>query len=160
MCHIKDDNIKQAMDRAENERLDHWNFYQARNIREEVMAATAAQMRAAAQAAPVPQRANYEQVAAKYEALAADQGKKKDELQKQALEDDKVYEALNYRDDQFDISDALLALAISLLAVTALTHKRWLYYIALVPTAAGVLMGLAGLFGWHIHPAMLTTLLT
>ena len=41
---------------------------------------------------------------------------------------------------------------ISLLAVTALTHKRWLYWVALVPTVGGVVMGLAGLLGWHIHP--------
>ena len=46
------------------------------------------------------------------------------------------------------------------LAVTALTHKRWLYWIALVPTAGGVVMGLAGLLGWHIHPAMIVGWLT
>jgi hypothetical protein len=45
-----------------------------------------------------------------------------------------------------------VALAISLLALTALTHKRWMYWIALVPTGLGVLMGLAGLLGWHVHP--------
>jgi hypothetical protein len=160
ICNIKDDNIKQAMDRAQSERLDHWNFYQARNIREEVMTATAAQMRAAAAAAPAAQRAAYEQTAIKYEQLAADQATKKAELQKQALADEKTYDALNYRDDQFDISDALLALAISLLAVTALTHKRWLFYLALVPTAGGVLMGLAALLGWRLHPEMLANLLT
>ena len=160
LCNIKDDNIKQSMDQAQNERLDHWNFYQARNIREEVMTATAVQMRAFAAAAPVAQQAAYRDVAVKYEALAVDQGKKKEELRLQALDDQKKYDALNYRDDQFDICDALLALAISLLAVTALTHKRWLYYVALVPTAGGLLMGLAGLFGWHVHPEMLARFLT
>jgi hypothetical protein len=32
----------------------------------------------------------------------------------QAEQDQKTYDALNYRDDQFDLSDALVALAISL----------------------------------------------
>ena len=160
LCNIKDDNIKQSMEQAQNERLDHWNFYQARNIREEVMTATAAQMRAVAAAAPAAQQAGYRDVAVKYEQMAADQSKKKEELRLQALNDQTQYDALNYRDDQFDICDALLALAISLLAVTALTHKWWLYYVALVPTAGGILMGLAGLFGWHVHPDILTKLVT
>ena len=74
--------------------------------------------------------------------------------------DQRTYDALNYRDDQFDLSDALLALAISLLAVTALTHKRWLYWLALLPIAGGVVMGLAGLLGWHIHPDAFARLLS
>ena len=90
----------------------------------------------------------------------ADQAKKKEELRLQAEADQKTYDALNYRDDQFDLSDALIALAISLLALTALTHKRWLYWCALVATIGGVLMGLAGLLGWHMHPDALARLLS
>jgi hypothetical protein len=48
---------------------------------------------------------------------------------------------------------------ISLLAMTALTQKRWLFYLALAPTAFGVAMGLAGLLGWGLHPDALTRLL-
>jgi uncharacterized membrane protein YccC len=54
----------------------------------------------------------------------------------------------------------MLAIAISLLAVTALTQKRWLFIIAMVPTFFGVLMGLAGLLSWNIHPNFLTKLLS
>ena len=54
----------------------------------------------------------------------------------------------------------LLALAISLLALTALTHKRWLFFGAMIPTALGVLMGLAGLLGWHLHPDAISRLLS
>ena len=54
----------------------------------------------------------------------------------------------------------MLALAISLLAVTALTQKRWLFVLAMVPTGFGVVMGLAGLLGWSIHPNLLTRLLS
>ena len=92
--------------------------------------------------------------------LAADQAKKKEDLRQQADQDQKNYDALNYRDDQFDLSDALVALSISLLALTALTHKRWLYFLALVPTFFGVLMGLAGLFGWHLHPDAIARMLS
>jgi hypothetical protein len=73
---------------------------------------------------------------------------------------DKTYNNLNYHDDQFDLSDAMLALAISLLALTALTQKRWLFVLAMLPTFFGVVMGLAGLFGWSIHPNSLIRLLS
>lgn len=45
------------------------------------------------------------------------------------------------------------------MAMTSLTQKRWLYGIALVPMAIGVLMGLAGLFNWHIHSDLMAKLL-
>jgi len=61
-----------------------------------------------------------------------------------------------YRDDQFDLSDALIAIAISLLALTALAHKPWLFFVAMVPTLLGVLMGLAGLLDRQLHPDAIT----
>ena len=160
VCKVEDDNIVQAMQQAQADRLDHWNFYQARNIRQEVAASTVAQLKLAAAAAPAAQQESYRAAIASYEALVADQAKKKEELRLQAEQDQKTYDALNYRDDQFDLSDALIALAISLLALTALTHKPWLYWLALVATVGGVVMGLAGLFGWHLHPDALSRLLS
>src|SRR5689334_3596125 len=147
ICKVKDDNIVQAMQQAQADKLDHWSFYQARNIREEVARSTQTQLTLAAAAAPPAQQAAYKEAIDRYAALATDQAQKKADLQKQAEQDQQTYDALNYRDDQFDLSDALCAIAISLLAVTALTHKRWLFWLALVPTALGVLMGLAGLLG-------------
>ena len=160
VCKVKDDNIVQAMQQAQADKLDHWNFYQARNIREEVATAAVAQLKLASASAPASQQPSYDEAIKKYEALVTDQSTKKAELQTQAEEDQKTYDALNYRDDQFDLSDTLVALAISLLALTALTHKRWLYWVALIPTAGGVAMGLAGLLGWHLHPDMLARLLS
>jgi hypothetical protein len=160
VCKVKDDNIVQAMQQAQADKLDHWNFYQARNIRQEVAAAATVQLRLAAASAPAAQQESYRSAIASSEALVADQAKKKEELRLQAEADQKTYDALNYRDDQFDLSDALIALAISLLALTALTHKRWLYWCALVATTGGVLMGLAGLLGWHMHPDALARLLS
>ena len=160
VCKVKDDNIVQAMQQAQADRLDHWNFYQARNIREEIAAATVAQLKLASAAAPPAQQAHYGEMIASYERLGADQDSKKEEVRVQAEGDQKNYDALNYRDDQFDLSDMLIALAISLLALTALTRKPWLYALALIPTAGGVVMGLAGLLGWHLHPEMLARLLS
>ena len=160
VCKVKDDNIVQAMQQAQADKLDHWSYYQARNIREEIANATADELRLAAKGAGIAQQADYQKSIATYEALASDQAKKKEEVRSQAEEDQKNYDALNYRDDQFDLSDALVAIAISLLAMTALTHKKWLYGLAMIPTAFGVLFGLAGLLGLHIHWDWISKLLS
>jgi hypothetical protein len=160
VCKVKDDNIVQAMQQAQADRLDHWNFYQARNIRQEIATAAEDQLALAAAGAPAAQQQSYRAAIDKYKALIADQATKKDDERAQAEQDQKTYDSLNYRDDQFDLSDTMIALAISLLALTALTHKAWLYWSALLPTAGGVLMGLAGLFGWHLHPDALSRLLS
>lgn len=160
ICGIKDNNIGQGMQQAQADKLDHWAFYQARNIREEIDATAAVQFRLAALGVTAFHRQEYDSVAQRYEAMAAEQKVKKDSLRTQAEADQATYDALNYRDDQFDLSDALIALAISLLALTALTHKRWLFLVALVPTFFGVLMGLSGLLGWRIHPDAITRLLS
>ncbi len=154
VCKVKDDNIVQAMQQAQADKLDHWAYYQARVIREEVSQGTLTMMRlnnkdhAADDAIKV------------YEGKILDLEKKKEELKRKAEEDQKRYDDLNYRDDQFDLSDAFLAIAIALLAVTSLTNKRWMFGLALIPTAFGVMMGVAGLAGWHIHPDWLVQLVS
>jgi hypothetical protein len=160
ICKVKDDNIVQAMQQAQADKLDHWQFYQARNIREEIAKSTLVQLRLqAATVAPARQSAYQEQIRA-YEALTQDQHQKKDALKAQAEKDQATYDALNFKDDQFDLSDALIAIAISLLAVTSLTQLPWLYALALVPSGFGVLMGLSGLVGWGLHPDALIRLLS
>ena len=160
VCKVKDDNIVQAMQQAQADKLDHWSYYQARNIREEVAKATLAQLTLTESLVPADKREQYQEAVHLYAGIATEQGQKKEELSKQAEQDQQTYDALNYRDDQFDLSDTLVALAISLLALTALTHKKWLYWVALVPTTFGVIMGLAGLLGWHLHSDYLARLLS
>lgn len=155
ICKIKDDNIVQAMQQAQADRIDHWSYYQSHNIREEIAKATLNQLRIAGSAEPATTGAAREQLIAAYETLVKDQADKKNAVKAQAETDQRAYDALNYRDDQFDLSDAFLALAISMLAITSLTQKRGLYGVALLPTALGALMGLAGLLGWALHPDFL-----
>ena len=152
ICKVKDDNVVQAMQQAQADKVDHWAFYQARNLREEVARATATQLRLSLIGVHEPEKvAAVQAEIAAYQRLVADQAEKKDALRVQALADQARYDELNYKDDQFDLCDALLAVAISMLAVSTLTGKRWLYGLAMVPTAFGLAMGLAGLLGWHLH---------
>ena len=160
ICKVKDDNIVQAMQQAQADKIDNYSWYQARNVREEIAKATVAQLTAQAFAAPPQAKQIFEAQIKIYEAIAQEQAEKKKVQQADADKADQTYNELNFHDDQFDLSDAMLALAISLMAVTALTQKRWLFFLALFPTVFGVIMGLAGLLGWHIHPNALTRLLS
>ncbi|MEO8621722.1 MAG: DUF4337 domain-containing protein [bacterium] len=160
ICKVRDDNLVQAMQQAQADKIDHWSFYQARNIRQEIAQAQAEQLEivTAGQSAAVKAQAAH--VIARYKALAAEQQQKKGELQKQALADQATYDSLNLHDDQFDLADALTAIAISLLALTSLTQRRWLFWVALTASVFGVVMGLAGLLGWSLHPDALSRLLS
>ena len=160
VCKIKDDNIVQAMQQAQADKIDHWSFYQARNLRQEQAHTTLLQLRLAAAGRPAGEQAGYSAAIAELEKLESDQAQKKGEVLAQAKQDQVTYDALNYRDDQFDLSDALLAIAISMLAVSSLTQLLWLYLLSLVPAGGGVLMGVAGLVGLHIHPDRLSSLLS
>ncbi len=132
------------MQQAQADKIDNWGWYQAKKTRDEMMNVPITGLTVQAASLPTAARSPFERELAR---VRAELVKKKD--------DQKDYDALNYRDDQFDLSDSALALSISLLAVTALTKKRTRFAFALLPMAVGVLMGLAGLFGWHIHSDLL-----
>jgi hypothetical protein len=87
----------------------------------------------------------YEKQVKKYE-------KEKVDIKANAEGQQKEYDRLNLHDDQFDMSDACLSVAIALFGVTALTKKRWLLVLASVFMFFGVLFGLAGFFAWGLHP--------
>src|SRR4029079_11637337 len=68
---------------------------------------------------------------------------------------EKDYERLNVKDDQFDISESLLSVAIAMLGITALTQKRKLLFVAIAFAGFGLAIGLAGFFGWNLRPESL-----
>ena len=160
ICKVRDDNLVQAMQQAQADKIDHWSFYQARNIRQEIAQTQVDQLELMASGQSVALQAKAAPLIARYKALAAEQKQKKTDLQKQAIADQTLYDALNFHDDQFDLADALTAIAISLLALTSLTQRKWLFWVALAAAVFGVVMGLAGLLSWQIHPDALSRLLS
>ncbi len=155
VCKIKDDNVVQAMQQAQASRIDDWALYQSRNLRAEIAKSTVAQLQVQAATLTGAARANVDRQIQAYQALAIKEDQKKVEQKAIAEADQKTYDQLNFHDDQFDLSDAALSIAISLLAITSLSQKRWLFAVAMLPTAFGVAMGLAGLLNWSLHPDFL-----
>lgn len=160
ICKVKDDNIVQAMQQAQSDRVDHWTWYQSLHVREEVVADEVYNLGIQKATSPASAQSTYANAIAESKAKLAHVTEHKDEVAAQAKADQQKYDDLNYRDDQFDLSDVMMALAISLLAVTSLVQKRWLYNLSMLPSGLGVLMGLAGLIGWHLHPDAIMALLS
>src|SRR5438445_13784194 len=78
ICKVKDDNIVQAMQQAQADKIDHWSFYQARNIRQEIAQSAVTQLSLA------PPSKGRDSAIARYRALVTDQATKKDSLRIQA----------------------------------------------------------------------------
>src|SRR3954469_18312852 len=83
ICKVKDDNIVQAMQQAQADKIDHWAFYQARNIRQDVAESTASTLTIQRRAAATADRAAIDSSLARYAALVRDQATKKDSLRLQ-----------------------------------------------------------------------------
>lgn len=160
ICKVKDDNIVQAMQQAQADKVDLWGYYQARNIRQEILEGLVLQLEVQRLSAPPAHAEKLDELIALEREAAQEQARKKAELKTQAEAADQRYIDLNFHDDQFDLSDALLAIAIAMLAVTALTDLWWMFWISLLPSTFGVIMGVAGLIGSKaIYPAALIKLL-
>lgn len=91
-----------------------------------------------------------EKLAGYYRSEATNQTLKKAKPKKEAEDAEKEYEGFGKIDDFFDICEAALAVALAMMGVTALVKKWWLFVLALVPSAFGVYMGIAGFVGLEV----------
>ena len=155
LCNIKDGNIVQAMQQAQARSIDTWSYYQAKStkqhlaegMRDQLLLQRAMNGTLSPEARALLERsiAGYEEKVRKYEG-------EKEEIKKQAEASQKEYDRLNVHDDQFDMAEASLSIAIALLGIAALTKKKWLVLVAVAFAAFGTVLGLAGFLGWSIHP--------
>ena len=159
---IKDGNIAQAMSQAETHAVDAWSYYQAKSTKQNLAEATIDQLQAlrATTASGAVGLADLDKRIAAYRTQAVRYDKEKADIKAQAEGYQREYDRLNLHDDQFDLSDAGLSVAIALLGVTALTRKRWLLGLAGVFLLVGVTFALAGFLGWGLHPDALMTWLS
>jgi hypothetical protein len=157
---IKDDNIVQAMLQSKSDAVDTWSEYESKRIKHHLLELGRDQAVALRDTAAKQNSTTLDGQLKHYESEIARYQKDEGELQKKARDYEAQYDTLNYRDDQFDLSDAALSMSIAMLAVTALTKKKWLLWLSLVIGVFGVVMGTAGLAGLKIHPGWLTRMLS
>ena len=158
---IKDGNIGQAMAQAQSSAVDTWAQYQSKSTKQNIAEATLVQImlqRDVAVGLKPEQRAMIDRQIADYQQRVKRYETEKGEIRKQAEAHQREYDELNIHDDQFDLSEAALSVAIAVLGVTALTQKRWLLVIGLVFATIGLVFSLAGFLNLSLHPTALTGL--
>src|SRR5262245_20420826 len=123
---VKDDNIVQAMQKAKSESVDAWTEYQSSRIKLHVDENGLAQLRLLETSSLTLDKALAGKQAAEYEADIKKYQSRSAETMKKAKDLEAEYDRLNFRDDQFDLSDAFLSIAVALAAVASLTELMWL----------------------------------
>ena len=163
VCNVKDGNIVQSMQQAQAGSIDTWADYQAKGTKLNIAESARDGLRLQQQLTPpaTPEaRALVDKTIADYEQKLTHYAGEKAELKTKAEGFQAEYDRLNLHDDQFDMSEASTSIAIALFAVTALTQKRRLLYVALVFAGFGIVLGTAGLLGLGLHPDFLARLLS
>ncbi|WP_174873152.1 DUF4337 domain-containing protein [Vogesella oryzae] len=156
---IKDDNLVQAMQLAKSDAVDLWSEYQSRSIKKSLAESTLQQLEIAGASNPAlvaslaRQRNELQQKIAAYnQAIPATAAKAKDR--------EAEYNRLNFHDDQFDLSDAAISIGIACAAVAALVDMWLPLVVAWAFGTFGAVFGMAGFFGWMLHPDWLMSLLS
>ena len=162
LSNVKDGNIVQAMAQAQANGVDAWAYYQAKGTKANLAISAREQIELMRDTSPnvAPEvRAVFDKRIAEYTSLETKYEAEKETIKRQAEGFQKQYDDLNVHDDQFDMAEALLSVAIALFGVTALTRKRWLLGVAIVFASFGTILGVSGFLGWNLHPDWLARVL-
>ncbi len=157
---VKDDNIVQAMQQAKVNAVDTWSEYQAKKLKlhlaengkhlAELLRDTLANSNAE----------NFNKEIELQNKTMERYQLDLEKLQEKAKGFEATYDALNFHDDQFDMSDALLSLSLAVIAVSSLVERWSVFFIGLGAGMGGMLFGVAGFVGWNLHPDWLAALLS
>ena len=152
LCNVKDGNIVQAMSQAQAHAIDAWSYYQGKSTKQSIAENSLAllKMQPAAGSAVIINK--YESEVARYE-------QEKAAIKKQAEGFEKEYNDINLFDDQFDMTDALLTIAIAMFGITSLTQKKWLLWFAGAVAGLGIILGLAAFFKISLHSDLVSAIL-
>jgi hypothetical protein len=163
LCNIKDGNIVQTMSQQQAKAVDSWAYYQAKSMKQNLAESMLDQLTLQKESATVLS-AQAAALLDKKISVYAEKVKKyeteKDDIKREAEGAQAEYDRLGVHDDQLDISEAGLSIAIALLGVSALTRKKWLVAVALVFAVFGFILGMAGFLGWAFHPDAIAKVLT
>jgi hypothetical protein len=155
---IQSGNVGEAREQAQAERNNSWAWYQAVRVREDMATYELAHLhRLQRAAAPAEASQLAREITGQDKEVAAVRARK-DEVEARAKAAEATFAKLNALDDRFDLADALVAIAVTILAVAALAKVRWLYWFALVPGLSGVIWGGSAIAGWPEPTAWLAGL--
>lgn len=152
LCNVKDGNIVQAMSQAQAHSIDAWSYFQAKSTKQAMVE------NALEQLLVQPGKPN-DTLIQKYRKQLARYEKEKTEIKAQAEAFQKEYDDINLFDDQFDMTDALLTIAIAMFGITSLTQKKWLLYFSASVALLGMVLGLAAFMKISLHSDLVSRIL-
>lgn len=160
ICNIKGGNIVQNMSKAQSKAVNGWAYFQSKstkqNITESTMNILEGQLTGVTNPAT---RAEMEKTITKYREKIARYEKEKNEIKAEAEAQEKAYDEMNVFDDQFDMTEAMLSIAIAMFGLTALTQKKQLFYFALTLSAGGFLLGVTAFLKISLHSEFVSNIL-
>jgi hypothetical protein len=162
LCNVKDGNVVQAMEQDQARQVDAWAYYQSKGTKLNIAEATLDQLTVEKELAGTGRpevRAFLDKKIASYQVEIAKYEKEKEEIKATAQGYQADFDRLNVRDDQLDMAEALLSVALALFGITALTKKRLMLGFAAAFAGLGVFLGLAAFAGLRVHPEFLAKLL-
>lgn len=160
ICNIKGGNIVQNMSKAQSKAVNNWNYFQAKstkqNLTENTVELLTSQLMNSNSPAAVKE---IEKKISVYKEKIARYEREKNEIKIEAEASEKAYDEMNVFDDQFDMTEAMLSIAIAMFGLTALTQKRALFYFALTLSAGGFLLGITAFLKISMHSDFVSNIL-
>jgi hypothetical protein len=148
---IKDDNIVQAMQADQAAKIDLWGEYQSTRIKAHDQQIAATLLR---------RLPNSDAEAAEADREAKRYATETKDIKAKAQDASDDYDKQGRRDDQFDLSDGFLSIALAVAAIAALVESLSLLGIAWAAAAFGLLFLIAGFAELPIHPDALVAFLS
>ncbi len=163
LCNVKDGNVVQAMQQAQTEAVNQWNYYQAKSTKQHLAENTREMLTLQLETTPglTPEaKAVITKKVEHYDSLVKKYEGEKEAIKKKAEKLQEDYEEINVHDDQFDMAEACLSVGIALAGVASLAKRNWLFIVGCVFSGFGLILGLSGFLNWNLHPEWLAKLLT
>jgi hypothetical protein len=160
---IKDGNIVQAMAQAQARSVNTWAYFQAKSTKQSLAEGMLDQLtlereHGASQMSEASTLLD-KKIEFYRERLDRYTGEK-EAIKKQAEAFEQEYDQLNYHDDQFDIAEAGITVAIAVLGIAMLSRRKWLVWFALVFATLGLASGIAGFVGGDFHLDVIAKMLS
>lgn len=160
ICNIKGGNIVQNMSKAQSKAVNNWAYFQSKstkqNITENTLEILQTNLHGTSNALL---KKELEVDIAKLKEKIARYEKEKNEIKAQAEAQEKAYDDMNVFDDQFDMTEAMLSIAIAMFGLTALTQKTPLFYFALSLSLLGLIFGFSAFLGISLHSEFIANIL-
>ncbi|MDB5366585.1 MAG: hypothetical protein JWM77_2512 [Rhodospirillales bacterium] len=147
---VRSDQTVQAMLTAKTDSVDAWNEYQAKRNRLHVDQAMLVQGKALRSLLTGDAATEFDKDIGKTADRARRYEGELGDLKSKAETHEHRVEALHARHERFDLADAFLSISLAVLAVTALTQKRWLLMVAGAGALAGVGLSISTFSGWGL----------